>query len=1270
MRAKRSAALFVGFVFLYCKGSFSPAEAAGPQSAPLPRVAEGWRIELVAQAPEILFPTAIVVAPDGTIYLGQDPMDMPGPPTSPIDSVVAIKNGKVKVFADKLWAVMGLEWVEDTLYVVHAPFLSAFRDTNGDGRADERIDLVTGLGPKLPGFNGINDHVASGIRLGMDGFLYISVGDKGIPKAVGKDGATIQLYGGGVIRVRPDGTGLEVVSTGERNPLSVMLSATDEVFTYGNDDDSKKWPNSLTHHTVGAHFGYPYQFLTAPWRALPIMSGQIGGSGTQGICYNEDGLPKAYRGNLLFCDWGLQTVFRVTIERAGGTFRVKTKTPLVTRGECDDFRPFSLAVSSDGAALYLVDWAFTGWLADGPKTGRLYRLSHTGANHAAPAPRPSSDDAEIRVGALDHAALAVRLESQRRLSRLGAMGTEILSARLRQPAPETGRLHALWALDAINSAESRGAIRKALGDASADVRLQAARSAGIRRDRLALMGLQALLRDRDAGIRREAAIALGRLGDASAGPALMAALGDTDRFVAWSVRRAIRQLGDWNAAALTAALVDPKRRDDALALCDETWEPPVVEALVTALGRTTEPGARARIVAALAGLYRKYPAWTGRWFGTNPLAGQLPQKTEAWDTAAMARVQAGLAVALRDASPEVRLQAIAGLFIVGHPAAAVLRAALTTETEPRNLAAIAQGLGVLGDFPSAPALGAILADATKPELVRASALDALGTLRGPQALTARLSLVYDPKAPASLLARALPSLGRQGIIPPNDLVSFLDHADPAIRAASLRALTARKTLPNEVRQAVLARLGDAVPEVKRAAAEAAAALDLREAVPGLVKYALKDPANTEAFLALAAMSDPRALEVYLEALRDRNPEVRRAAESALVRIRDSVKPQLEQAARSGRFDGQSIAILEHVLTEFRPVTEWKVIGPFPRTTAVLFVSEPSIDFSRKHTGAEGRVVAWTPRRGERGSGRVIVDDFKEGAGDRGGFGYDTSGSPDLSCFGFAEVESDRDREAFMHIGSSGTVLVTVNEQVVFRYDNLTGREYDPVADTAKIALKKGKNRILVVSRQGIGAWSFGIQVSERSAYALAGRAPAAGLERYRAFALTHEGDPRSGEAIFFDEKGIGCGKCHAAAGRGTADIGPDLTGLALKYDKAEIIRSVLEPSNRIATGYQPVSLATRDGKVSTRVIRSETDAYLEVAGSDARISRIAKDTIEARRAGDLSIMPAGLHDPLSLVEFADLISYLRTLKSAPSVPAVSARVGDSARPQTRRGASR
>ena len=1224
---------------------------AADDPSPLPKVPSGWTIEVVTQAPEILFPTAIVAAPDGTIYLGQDPMDMPGPPTLPIDSVVTIKNGKVGVFADKLWAVMGLEWSNETLYVVHAPFLSAFRDRNGDGRADERVDLMTGLGPKLPGFSGINDHVASGVRLGIDGYLYLSVGDKGIPKGVGKDGTTIQLFGGGVIRIRPDGTGLEIVSTGERNPLSVALSATDEIFTYGNDDDSKKWPNSLTHHIVGGHYGYPYQFLNAPFRTLPIMEGQLGGSGTQGICYNEDGLPNSYRGNLFFCDWGLQTVFRYTIERKGGTFHVKTKTPFVTKGDLSDFRPFSMAVSNDPKSLYLVDWAFAGWLADGPKTGRLYRMTYVGEDQPRPTSRRDVDDVNALIVLLDHPALTVRHDAQIQIAKKGTEAIALLSDRLTKAAPDAGRIHSLWALDAINTPEARKAIRDALADSSTELRIQAARSSGNRADRSALPALVSLIQDKDPLVRRESAIAIGKLGDTSATPRLLAALGDGDTFVSWSIRHAIRTLNAWDAEALTVALLDTKRREDALKVCDETWSPIVINALTQAFSKTPDADQRSKIVATLSGLYHKYPAWSGAWFGTNPLAGQLPQKTEPWDIASMAMVQAGLTLGLKDVAPEVRLRAIAGLFLVGRPAASTLRAALGTEHDPRNLAAIAASLGALGDFASAPALGAIVLDVGKPEELRVSALDALGNLRGPQALTARITVVYDAKAPASLIARALPPLGREGIIPANDLATFLDHAEPTIRGAALRALTPKKgkAFPAEVNAAVIARLDDKDASVRRAAMEATVVLNLRAAVPKLLAAGLKEESRSDATLALAAMPDPMALPVYLGALRDRSHEVRRAGESALLALRDIVKSELETAVKSGKYEGAAALALERVLTRFVPVYDWKVIGPFARTTAPVLISERSIDFARTHSGVEGRTISWAPRKGDSTNGQVVLDDFKGGFGDRGGFGYDTNASPDLSSFGYAEIVSDADREALLLIGSSGSLIVTLNEQNIHTYNNFAGRAYAPDSDVVPVSLKKGANRLLLRARQGIGSWSFSVRVSEPSTlFAATGASRSAGIEALRAFALTHEGDSRNGELLFFDAKGIGCVKCHAANGHGTANIGPDLTGLALKYDKTEIIRSVVEPSTRIATGYQPVLLATHDGKVISGLVRTETDAYLEIVDGETRLTRISRSDIEERKVGDVSVMPAGQVDSLKPVEFADLISYLMSLKAAPA----------------------
>ncbi len=156
-------------------------------------------------------------------------------------------------------------------------------------------------------------------------------------------------------------------------------------------------------------------------------------------------------------------------------------------------------------------------------------------------------------------------------------------------------------------------------------------------------------------------------------------------------------------------------------------------------------------------------------------------------------------------------------------------------------------------------------------------------------------------------------------------------------------------------------------------------------------------------------------------------------------------------------------------------------------------------------------------------------------------------------------------------------------------------------------------------------------------------APAAVAELSR-FALEHPGDPKRGEAIFFDPNGLGCARCHTVAGRGTAAIGPDLTGLAAKYDRAEVIRSVLDPSNRIAIGYQPVIVSTRDGRVETGVVRAESDTALDLADGDAKITRIPKSDIELRRVGNISVMPAKLVETLTPADFADLISFLMSLR--------------------------
>ena len=405
----------------------APCAWAGDTPMPsLPQPAPDWTIELTAKGGEFAA-TAMVSAPDGILYLGQ------------ADGVVAFRDGKTTGFADTLGKVHGLEWTGGSLLVAHGPFLSILRDVDSDGRSDQRQDLVTGLEPKASDGPLARERCLGGIRLGLDGFVYMAVGDQGIPRAVGKDGRTISLRGGGVIRVRPDGTGLEAISTGDCNPRSVAISATGDIFTFGPGDPRNRWPGGLIHHIDGGHYGYPYQFLTAPFRSLPALGGEAGTEVGQGICYEEDGLPLQYRGNLFVCDTSRQRVDRIEIRKSGGTFAIARRTALITKGSGIDFHPSALTTTRDGTGFWVADRP-----RDGNRSGKLYGWPTTARIGSPPRPGLPAMTSPRGSNRWTTPALSVRLKSQRSLADRGPAAVPGLTRRLKSEQAETGRLHALW----------------------------------------------------------------------------------------------------------------------------------------------------------------------------------------------------------------------------------------------------------------------------------------------------------------------------------------------------------------------------------------------------------------------------------------------------------------------------------------------------------------------------------------------------------------------------------------------------------------------------------------------------------------------------------------------------------------------------------------------------------------------------------------------------------------------------------------------------------
>src|SRR5262245_43837102 len=310
------------------------ASAAGAEPAPTGPAAEkrfpplqlpaDFKATLYACDPMIEYPSVIAAGPHGgSLFVAIDYMTGLGTGIERHDEIRLLEDidgdgyaDKSTVFASGFNSIQGLAYHRGTVYVMHSPYLTALRDTKGTGKADERRDLLTGLGLP-PEKDQIRLHNANGVVAGHDGWLYLALGDHGCD-VKRPEGDRLVLNGGGILRCRPDGRDLHVFSAGLRNIYDVALDEDLNVFVRDNENDGGEYKIRVCHSFFGADHGYPYLYYEHPDEALRPLADLGLGSSAGAVCYLETQFPPEYRGNLFFCEWG-RAVVRYPLKRSGAS---------------------------------------------------------------------------------------------------------------------------------------------------------------------------------------------------------------------------------------------------------------------------------------------------------------------------------------------------------------------------------------------------------------------------------------------------------------------------------------------------------------------------------------------------------------------------------------------------------------------------------------------------------------------------------------------------------------------------------------------------------------------------------------------------------------------------------------------------------------------------------------------------------------------------------------------------------------------------------------
>ncbi len=609
------------------------------------KVPDGFDLTLFANPKAANYPVYVSAAPNGDLYVSSDGNGSLGrnPKRGRIvrlrDTDGDGRADQVTEFVKEVDSPRGLVWDHDRLYLIHPPDISVYIDKNGDGVADEEKTLIKGI---AFGFaDRPADHTTNGLSMGIDGLLYIAGGDFGFMDAVGTDGKHLQHRGGGVIRFRPDGSGLEIFGDGTRNILGTPISPLLDIFARDNTNDGGGWDVRFHHFTGLEDHGYPRMYKNFGEEHIAPLADYGGGSGCGSTYLSEPGFPKEWNDAPMTCDWGTGALWKHTVEPKGATF-IESKPP-------EKFIAMTRPTDADVDGLshvYQASWKGATFNWEGPDVGYIVRVSPKGYKPEPLLDVAKATDAEL-IKQLESPSQVRTMDAQRELLRRPAKDETtkgLLALAGDQSKALPARVAALYAItqrpgqdvsSLAKDATLQRFVLRALGDAGGAPEVFATG-----------------LKSSDPRTKLEAVIGSTRQGKKDLAAQIAATLGDADPVIAHTAFRALAML---NAHEACFAIVDnydapAAQRTGALRALMRMHTPEVVKDLIDRLAKTSGTKEREGLEGALCRLHFVDGEWKGDSWGTRPDTRGPYYQPDPWSETP--KIAAALKEALAKAPPD------------------------------------------------------------------------------------------------------------------------------------------------------------------------------------------------------------------------------------------------------------------------------------------------------------------------------------------------------------------------------------------------------------------------------------------------------------------------------------------------------------------------------------------------------------------------------------------------------------------------------------------